>query len=496
MGKTSVDDRDAALLERLRAVVREHSQARIARETGRSRTALTRYMKGAKLPLELGVALVEEFGINPAWLLKGQQPMHLADVPATASGLGNELLEMLRAMDNVAELRLGTLYGRPHARALREITDTLDRYGSLRDRLNSMSRPILSDLLEQAEQATAAGKMERARVLERVAGRLEKFCDDRDLSERLLTVRAYIYHADQLTDQAMALRSHAFHSKLTLDAEFGSLAQPALGLAQVLHTNQYCARARRVCRIAVSYARQDERHSPDCIRLLSQDVYVATDLGEFAGMPEIIEFCLQYSSGQARLYAETARLYYSLHRGIWQPSELLGSGTGAFAGAAMLMNTCFVTDDAELIQRALQHARSLMNPQLVLARFHVERAESVLDAMRGKPIPELTIEERVGGRQQGSLGFAAAVNRAHLLRLAKDRRAPAMMLHAQARLDEYPPDLTPLPVMIALHLRNVLHGIPGNPRNAAHRELRQKAERLCARRLEQGFGLLRLVQEP
>src|SRR5690606_12836351 len=114
-----------------------------------------------------------------------------------------------------------------HSRALREVGDMLERYDSLRSRLNRMSVPILSDLLSQAEEALNAGKLDRSRSLERIASRIEKFCDDRDLSNRLLFLRAQQLHIDQRIEQAAELHSYAFHARLTLDAKFGDIADPA-----------------------------------------------------------------------------------------------------------------------------------------------------------------------------------------------------------------------------------------------------------------------------
>jgi hypothetical protein len=159
----------------------------------------------------------------------------------------------------------------------------------------------------------------------------------------------------------------------------------------------------------------------------------------------------------------------------------------------MLLNVCYITEDETIIERALRQAKTLMNPQVLLFRYHIERAEDVLSVMRGKPPPETTIEERLIGPRDGEMIFDAAVNRAHVLRLAGDPRAPDMMLHAARKLDEYSGERTPLPVMVALHLKNVLAGIPKNTRNRKHRALREKAEAICRERIQRGFGLLRLL---
>ena len=488
-------DRDAVLLDRMKILVRDQSKARMARATGRSRTSLTRYLQGAKLPLEFGIALVEEFGVNPGWLLAGREPIYLADVPTSSAELGNELLDMMRAMDNVSKLKLGALTGRGQSRALREVSDMLDRYGSLRDRLNRMSVPLLSDLLQQAEQALHSGKVNRSKALEKVASRIEKFCDDRDLSNRLLSLRTQLLHMDQMLEEATALRSHAFHSRLTLDADFPKIAEAALGLAQSLHTSQFCKRSLRVIRIASCYASEADRLKLGYINLLSHEVVVRVDLADFDHLGEAVEHLVAFRNPEVRPHVDTAKLYYNLHRGVWLPGELAGAPPASFPAAAMLLNTCYVTDDEDVIERAMKQAKALMNPQVLLNRYHVGRAEDVLNAMRGKPLPDKTIEERLVGRRYEQLNFGAAVNRAHVFRLHDDKRAPELMLQAQAKLEEYDDDRTPLPVMVALHLKNVLAGIPKTTRSRKLKTLREKAERLLRERIELGFGLLRILAD-
>lgn len=485
--------REAQLLLRLQRLARDHSRAHISRLTGRSRTSLTRYMRGATLPLEFGVALVEELGVSPSWLLTGEEPVYTADVPATSAALGNELLDTMRAIENVSRLKLGALIGKGHARALREVSDLLDRYGSLRNRLNRMSLPILTDLLTQVEQAIVAGKLDRARALERLATRLERFSDDRDQSSRLAALRARLLYLDQHIEQAATLQSHAFHARLAPDADFNALAGPALELAQSLHTNQHCERSLRVIGVAKCFADESQKTQPPYLRLLCQEVMARVDLAHFELLPPLMEHLAKHCRDDVVPHAPGARLYYNIHHGVWSPAELAGYKAPTFAAATMLLSACYVTDDAEIIQRALQRARELMSPQLLLNRYHVERAEDVLNAMHGKKVPALTIEERITGRRHEALPFSVAVNRAQVLRLAGDPRATPMILAAHEQLEKQPSGLTPLPAAVAVHLRNVLSGISPGTRNAAQRRVRERALAMCRRRIEMGFGLLRML---
>src|SRR5688572_16167527 len=68
------------LSSRLRELCKRWPQAEIARRTGASSNNVSRYMRGVRIPLDFGVALVRGLGINPAWLMMGEGTPLLSDV--------------------------------------------------------------------------------------------------------------------------------------------------------------------------------------------------------------------------------------------------------------------------------------------------------------------------------------------------------------------------------------------------------------------------------
>jgi hypothetical protein len=480
---------DDTIRARLKRLLRDHNQAKLARATGRSRNALTRYVHGAKLPLSFGAALVDELGVNPAWLLSGDEPMYLADVPASAGELGGELLGLMRALDQVSGLKLGALAGHKHARALRELTETLDRYGSLRDRLNRISAPVLAELLTQAEAASSERKLDRAHALVKAAFRVQQFCDDRELAQRLVSVQAILKLIEQHSDEALRLQMSVFQSRIALDAEFSQIAETAAGLAQALRSNWYSARAQRVVRIALSFARPADRTSGPWSMLQGQRVMASVELGEYAGLAQDIEDALVHCPVDQRQLADAAKTFHHLNRGLWTAQELAGGRPTTFAAAAMVLNAAYCTDDPEVIEAALNRARAIMQAQMPLNRSIVARGERVLQALRGK----LRVTPETPASRGPASDFTAAVYNTQLLRLSRDKRTFEHMQLAQRSLDSLPADQSPNPFQLALHLRNVLTGIDPTTRYAQHRALRERAESLRAERIAGGHGLLAQV---
>jgi hypothetical protein len=486
-----MQSRDDAIRDRLRRLLRDHNQAKLARATGRSRNALTRYMQGAKLPLSFGVALVDELGVNPAWLLHGDEPMYLADVPASAGELGAELLELMRALDQVAKLKLGALTGSKHAQALRELSGTLDRYGSLRDRLNRIAAPVLSDLLAQADQASDERQLDRAQALVKAAYRVQQFCDDRELAQRLISAQAVLKQIEQDSEEALRLQMSVFQQRMSLDATFTQIAEPAAGLSQVLRSNLYARKAQRVTRVALGFATPGDEGSEGWVMLHGQHAMACVELGEFDGVSAALDHAISRCPPRQRPLIDAAKYFHDLNRGTWTARELAGGSPNSFAATAMLLNAAYCTDDAELVEAALRAAREVMQAQMPLNRFIIARAERVLKTMRGAKLPQEALDAFTGRGMTAE--FAAAVPRAQLLRLANDKRAAAEMLHAQACLDQCPADRTPNPFHVGLHIRNVLAGIPADTGNRQLARLRARAAEVRDQRIKAGHGLLAIV---
>jgi hypothetical protein len=242
--------------------------------------------------------------------------------------------------------------------------------------------------------------------------------------------------------------------------------------------------------VALGFAAPADEQNPNWAMLQGQYVMASVELGQYAGLANVIDDTIARCPSEARTFVDAAKTFHDLNRGTWSPREIAGGRQGTFAAAAMVLNAAYCTDNAETIEAALNQARAVMQAQMPLNRNIVARGERVLKAMRGKLPPTL---EEAAGRSIAS-EFAAATFNAQLLRLAGDKRAAAHIQQAQRCLDTFPAEQTPNPFQLGLHLRNAIAGIEPDTRDKPLRTLRERASEICRQRIRAGHGLLAAIQ--
>jgi transcriptional regulator with XRE-family HTH domain len=175
------EQRQDELRARLKQLAQRFSQAEIARRTGTSRNNVSRYLRGMRIPLDFGTAVVEGLDVNPTWLLTGEGASDLSELPDNTAGMAKDLLALVEAMNTVAHMRLGALTGKHHLRVLRELNDALVRYESLRESLNERTSSTFRDLIEQYGKAVAEMNYDKAEPLREALLQLSRMCDDENL---------------------------------------------------------------------------------------------------------------------------------------------------------------------------------------------------------------------------------------------------------------------------------------------------------------------------
>lgn len=275
--------------ERLAFLAERWPQAEIARKTGTQRNNVSRYMRGGKMPLEFGAALVRSLGVNPAWLLVGEGTAFLSDVNAETGRIAGDLLELVQAMNSVANLQLGSLTGKHHLRMLRELNDALGRFEKLRDSINERTGPIFAQLLDDYWGSLDKWQLEKADDLRKAAEQIARLCDDEELQERF--ERTLSYHAFLRRDEEESIlyQSRVFLRRLAGGGIDESGMREAFNAANTLQSNARLDEALAICDAAIALAGPNGQDWPVTRLLNAMGGYILMERGEpSAGLQRVV----------------------------------------------------------------------------------------------------------------------------------------------------------------------------------------------------------------
>lgn len=240
--------------QRLAFLAQRWPQAEIARKTGTQRNNVSRYMRGGKMPVDFAAAVVRQLGVNPAWLLVGEGTPFLSDVSAGTGRMAGDLLEMVEAMNSVANLQLGSLAGKHHLRVLRELNDALARFEKLRAGINERTGPIFARILDDYWQALEKWQLEKADDIRKAAEQVARLCDDEALQERF--ERSLSFHAflRRDEDESILHLSRVFQRRMAGAAIDEQGLREAYNLANTLQSNARLDEAIAICDSAIALA--------------------------------------------------------------------------------------------------------------------------------------------------------------------------------------------------------------------------------------------------
>ncbi len=317
MSKTPPDPgSNEAIAARLRSLLEGRSQADVARKTNQLRNNVSRYARGAKIPLEFGAALVRGLGVNPAWLLVGEGAPFLSDVTGSTVKAAEDLLELVEAMSAVARMQLGSLTGKHHLKVLRELSDALTTYEKLRQDLNTRTAPIFKQVLADYWKTLEKWDFERADELRKAASQVARLSDDEKLAaefDRTRAFHAYLQHDEM---QAIALQRRVFQRMLPAGMLLDDRAmREAFNFATTLQGSSRMQEALRVCQSVLLMA-PDEMRGSSILRFISALCgFVEMELGDIRSGLARIQASFPQSDERMRPSQQSMLLHCLMYSG-------------------------------------------------------------------------------------------------------------------------------------------------------------------------------------
>ncbi|MCG3183848.1 MAG: hypothetical protein ICCCNLDF_01957 [Planctomycetes bacterium] len=387
-----ISTEEAGLRARLEQLVAEHSQARLARDTGVTPSNVSRYLAGMRVPAEFCMRLVEKLGVNPAWLLTGEGATYLADVDVAGGVQARDMLELVRAMEAVARVRLGALSGKPDRKLLRELSDNIEAFEKLRAQLHLRTAGFLKDLLDQLHAAIEAREMPKADFLCNAARQAGRFCDDDLLLRRLDHYEAHLLSVQRKDESALKLQHKAI-------ARYLALAEPDLMAMHEINAHAvYLLRvgriedARRTARAARELA-LDLEATPEFQLLRMSEGMALMLLGRLReGGPLVIDAANRLGPPELEYYAAelaTAELFMGLSdpaSKLAQHKQWLRDGREEAVGASVtaVISFCFWEGNPRVIRDALALYTGSAAVRGRVSPFLAEYAELYCGVLEGK----------------------------------------------------------------------------------------------------------------
>jgi len=450
-----------AIRARLTQLAARWPQAEIARRLGTSRTNVSRYLKGTRMPLDVGGAIVEKLGVNPAWLLTGEGAPMLSDVSGATEKTAGDMLALVEAMNQVAQMRLGALTGKHHLRVLRELSDALDRYETLRSELIRQTSPVYAELLDHYQKALTKGQVEQADSLRKALFQVQRLCDDRALDRRFWGWQSYHEHFLGSPERAVELGRKVFREVVSESIVLDERRLfETCNFAASLDGAGRSREARAVCRAMLAIAQEMGLEGPGFHALECTLAAAGMSLGLLAESMGLFQRAFMSLAPKFRNRLFGMHIQNQLLAGLVGYFPSIHLWPGDVQSPEMLRFAIWLEDP-----KALEHACTTWigagvkePPNTLVAGFAVAMRDVLAGERAGwRAFLDSRVEGQLSAGRADAGAFRLAVHAAQLARMAGDKsRASRQLARAGDILSQLPAEIAPPPLVLGSYWRSVL----------------------------------------
>ncbi|MCC6572311.1 MAG: helix-turn-helix domain-containing protein [Planctomycetes bacterium] len=418
---------EAEIRVRLAEVAQRYSQAEIARRLNLRRSTVSRYMRSNRIPAAFVADIAREFGVNTSWLVLGEGTPWIADVRSDQATMGRGLIELVQAMGRISKLRLGALAGRQDAKNLRELSETLEVYERLREKLASQSRATYDKVLADWTAAMDNHEQAAATRLRQAAEQISRLCPDAAMQIRHEKLHARHEYAWGSPEESLRHILRAFVSALPATGEMNEETfQSAISIIATLDRLGRSADAARYARVAEILAPNAQKwpswHSFN--GLYGWVLVGLDDIGH--GLPRITQAMSATPAGSLRDNLKVSAAYALYISGALELSAAAADPDASFTvirRLLLLTPWCMDPDQVRALWRRDERMsrRDYSPPKEKIAEAHIAALEG-RHAAALKTWREAERFEAQDGTLRGLPDFPGPVMRTQLLRLAGDTR--------------------------------------------------------------------------
>lgn len=449
------------LRARLQRLQERFQQIEIARRTGTPAPNVNRYLKAGRIPAEFCLALADAFDLSADWVMRGEGEPVTSDVRAETSAKAGELLGLVKAMNAVARLRLGAVVGDRQRKVVRELAETLETFDRLRERMNERSRPVISALLGDLEDALARTEMPRATSLRETAVELSRLCTDDDVLERLDRCQASTEYLTGHTEEALKYLRRVFARRIR-DGVLDSDASLSISVGFVMQLRE-TARIAETIRVGGAILSLVPDALTDHLSVLSVRVLHAGCMVEVGrmdeGLPILNKTCPKLPADSM---LGTVMLLRGLTlAGVMGYRDACGYGAHSRARSRFLVRLACFCEDAVSLQHALDYMTGIGEHLIPPEEFDAQVVHLQLRTMQGRKGVAREYQKMIErnppvAANETMRRLLVATHGAQLARLARDERSLRhWTAETSAALRKIAPEFTPRIDTRVLHLRNL-----------------------------------------
>ena len=381
----SADQYNVALRGRLNKLADRFQQVEIARRTGVATANVHRYLRAGRIPAEFCLALIDAFDLSPDWLMKGEGEPITSDLKAATAAKAGDLLDLVKAMNAVARMRLGAVVGDGDRKKLRELSETLQTFDRLKERMNDRTRPVLARLLDDLNQALAGMDIARARVLRETAVELSRLCTDDALLEKLDSLQSGVEYLTGQLEPALEFDRRVLARRVRdgrLSA--GGDASQHVHLIMTLRETGRVAEARRVCGAILSLLGETSSDAPGVLEMRIFMGSFHVELGDLETGLAMLRAAYPAIPRERRIAGTILMARALVLAGVMDYHEAHTYGLRTTGGSRLLLREACYREDPDLLAHAVRHLVGSGEPAVPPAEYDAQRTQLVQRAVDGK----------------------------------------------------------------------------------------------------------------
>ncbi|MEZ5990993.1 MAG: hypothetical protein R3E76_01385 [Planctomycetota bacterium] len=485
-----------SLRVRFNELASRFGQAELSRRTGMPQANVHRYLREGKVPVEFCAALICEFQVSPIWLLEGRGGMLRSEVRKPIADMGGDLLELVETMNSVSRMRIGAVAGQRDLTTLRELSDSMDAFDSLREKLNLRSRPLLGAVLDELGEAVDRMDLDRAATLRLTAQQLARLTTDDMLLEKLDSHEGGFAYLSGNLENAIASERKVFARRM-VDARIHNEDDltRARNLAMALRDSGRLKEARRFVRASLALSEDDCRGSSVRHQMRMFEAHLDADLGDIrTGLDKAARAFAEIKDDY--FFAGISYSYIQLLAGLWTVPEALPFGRMSGGKARMLTRFAAGIEDVEGLSACLPALIGSPPEGLPEHEYDTTLARLILDLLKGgkrrvEDYDELATKypPRIASPHLRSV--MVSLHRAQIARLCGDTRTLKQeSTKCEQAWRDVPEELYVKVEWLLPHFRN-LEAIPPRQRTKLQKEALARLQSEISNHAASGYGFLK-----